>query len=267
MFRVLVVDDDENVNMFISRLLVKKFKCEVAWAKNGLEALSMIKDFKPEVLFLDITMPVMNGIETLTALRSDSDTKTLPVIMLTAVSEKNIVAEIMRLGVFDYMLKPLIYDTTILRIKEIFDRIKKAEEERRITKPPQPDYIPKDGEAIMTVGFDTELRKALHLKFEKYFNVIDTDNGVEAYKLFLSEKPTTILLSENIPLLNEIILSQKIRANSSRSVVKLIFFKRNPQISADERELFDNIVIKALNNEVNVKNLYEAVEKVKGVKL
>lgn len=267
MFRVLVVDDDENVNMFISRLLTKKFKCEVSWAKNCLEALSLIKDFRPEVLFLDITMPVMNGIETLTALRADTETKTLPVIMLTAVSEKNIVAEIMRLGVFDYMLKPLIYDTTILRIKEIFDRIKKTEEERKGGRPTQPIYEPQETESIMLVGFEAEVKKVLHLKFERFFTVIETDNGVEAYKLFLADKPKTIILSENIPLLNEFILGQKIRANSSRGSVKIIYYKRNPQITTDERELFDNIVIKALNNEVNVRNLYEAVEKVKAVKL
>ncbi|HPN39096.1 MAG TPA: response regulator, partial [Melioribacteraceae bacterium] len=216
MFRVLVVDDDENVNMFISRLLNKKFKCEVAWAKNGLEALSLIKDFKPEVLFLDITMPVMNGIETLTALRSDNETKLLPVIMLTAVSEKNIVAEIMRLGVFDYMLKPLIYDTTILRIKEIFERIKKTEDERKIAKPTQVIYEPEGTESIMFVGLDNDVKKILHLKFERFFSIIETDNGVEAYKLFLADKPKTIIFNENIPLLNEFILGQKIRANSSR---------------------------------------------------
>ncbi len=267
MFRVLVVDDDENVNMFISRLLVKKFKCEVSWAKNGLEALSIIKDFKPEVMFLDITMPVMNGIETLKALRSDNDTKTLPVIMLTAVSEKNIVAEIMKLGVFDYMLKPLIYDTTIIRIKEIFDRIKKAEEESKIAKPAAPVYDANAQQSLMIVGFESEIRKALHLKLDKFFNIIEIDNGVDAYKLFISEKPKVILVHENVPLLNENILCQKIRGNSSKDDVKLILFKRNPSITPDEREIFDQIVIKALNNEVNVRNLYEAVEKVMKIKL
>lgn len=267
MFKVLVVDDDENVNMFISRLLVKKFKCEVSWAKNGLEALSIIKDFKPEVIFLDITMPVMNGIETLKALRSDNDTKSLPVIMLTAVSEKNIVAEIMKLGIFDYMLKPLIYDTTIIRIKEIFDKIKKLEEESKSAKPTTPVYDINDAESLMIVGFEPEIRKALRLKLEKYFNIIEIDNGVDAYKLFISDKPKVILVHENVPLLNENILCQKIRNNTPKDAVNLILFKRNPNITQDERDIFDQIVIKALNNEVNVRNLFESIEKVKKIKL
>ena len=174
MFRVLVVDDDENVNMFISRLLTKKFKCEVTWAKNGLEALSLVKGVKPEVIFLDITMPVMNGIETLGALRSDPDTRDLPVIMLTAVSEKNVVAEIMKLGVFDYMLKPLIYDTTFIRIKEIFERIKKVEEEKfRVIRSKPEEKRTQVAEIFLLAGTDTELKRMLRLKLEKYFSVIE----------------------------------------------------------------------------------------------
>ncbi|MFH0735517.1 MAG: response regulator [bacterium] len=267
MFRVLVVDDDENVNMFISRLLTKKFKCEVTWAKNGLEALSLVKGVKPEVIFLDITMPVMNGIETLGALRADSDTKDLPVIMLTAVSEKNVVAEIMKLGVFDYMLKPLIYDTTFIRIKEIFERIKKAEEEKFRTMRSNPEEIRTNvAQRFLLAGGDAELKKILRLKLEKYFTIIETENGVDALKLFLSERPSFVCVGENLPLLNETLFVQKIRANSSRNEIKIIYIKRNPTISDDERVLFDNIIIRALNNEVNARNIIEVVEKAKNYK-
>jgi len=268
MFRVLVVDDDENVNMFISRLLTKKFKCEVAWAKNGLEALSLIKDFKPEVMFLDITMPVMNGIETLGALRAEGETKNLPIIMLTAVSEKNIVAEIMKLGVFAYMLKPLIYDTTTIKIKELFDRIKKTQEEQNKTIKLVPEenknYI---AEGVLFVGSDAELKRLTRIKLERYFSIIDTDNGVEALKLFLSERPTIVILGENLSLLNENMLTQKIRANSGRKEVQVIYVKKNPYIGEEERVLYDNIIIKGLNPELNLRNIIEAIEKSKKIRI
>ncbi len=268
MFRVLVVDDDENVNMFISRLLTKKFKCEVSWAKNGLEALSLVKGFKPEVVFLDVTMPVMNGVETLGALRADSDTKSLPVIMLTAVSEKNVVAEIMKLGVFDYMLKPLIYDTTFIRIKEIFERIKKAEEEKlkSIRSKPEEKQTSSQNENLLMVGGDIELKKYLRAKLQRYFTVIETETGVEGLRLFLSERPSVVIVGDSIPLLNENLLLQKIRANSMRNEIKVIYVKKNPNISEEEKSSFDSIVIKSLNTEINARNIVEAIEKLKQVK-
>lgn len=105
MYNVLVVDDDDSIALFMSRLLKNKFECNVERAENGLEALSLIEDLNIDVVFLDITMPIMDGLETLNILRKDNRYKSLPVVMMTAVADKAIVDEIMGLGVFSYILK------------------------------------------------------------------------------------------------------------------------------------------------------------------
>ena len=121
--RVLIVDDDENINLFMSRLLNKKFQCKTETAKNGLEALTKISLFRPELIFLDVTMPIMDGIEFLENMRKEEIFKNTPVVMLTAVSTKDVIEKVMRFGILDYMLKPLMYNPTIDKISAILDKI------------------------------------------------------------------------------------------------------------------------------------------------
>lgn len=125
MFKVLVVDDDPNINLFISRLLKKKFDCEVVSALNGEEALEKLEN-EPgvEVVFLDVTMPVMDGIETLKKIKESELLNKLPVIMLTAVSERSVIETVTEIGVYSYLLKPLMYESSYRKIKEIFDELK-----------------------------------------------------------------------------------------------------------------------------------------------
>ncbi len=246
MFKILVVDDDETVNLFISRLLMRKFMCDVVTAKNGLEALSKIKEEKPEVMFLDVTMPVMSGIETLEAIRADSEFKDLPVIMLTAVSEKEVVSKVMDLGVFDYMLKPLIYDTAYKRIKEIFDNIKKmnaakAEEESSAVE----GEVKK--EKILIVDRDKDFREAFKKQLEESYKIFDCQSGEEGFTIFMKEKPKILLLGENLPLLNEKLFAQKIRNLRKDKDVQIFAIKENPNLNDFEKELYDHVIPKTKN--------------------
>lgn len=125
MFKVLVVDDDPNINLFISRLLKKKFDCQVESSLNGQEALEKLEsEAGIEVVFLDVTMPVMDGIETLRIMKETETIKNIPVIMLTAVSERSVIERVTELGVHSYLVKPLMYESSYNKIKEIFDELK-----------------------------------------------------------------------------------------------------------------------------------------------
>ncbi|MBZ0180578.1 MAG: response regulator [Melioribacteraceae bacterium] len=125
MFKVLVVDDDPNINLFISRLLKKKFNCEVESSLNGKEALEMLEsEAGIDVVFLDVTMPVMDGIETLRIMKESETIKNIPVIMLTAVSERSVIDRVTELGVHSYLVKPLMYESSYNKIKEIFEELK-----------------------------------------------------------------------------------------------------------------------------------------------
>ena len=168
MYKVLVVDDDENIRVFMERLLTKKFSCKVNTAQNGLDALNQMKYDQPEVIFLDITMPVMDGIETLRSIREDVDLKEIPVIMLTAVSDKAIIAQVMELGIVTYLLKPLMYDVTYEKIKEHFYQIRNKKEiaEKRKAELAKQNSSVDEMEHFLIIDTDAKFREALKNQME-----------------------------------------------------------------------------------------------------
>jgi CheY-like chemotaxis protein len=89
MTKVLLIEDDP----FIKRLYKNLFtleEFEIELADNGLAGLEILPTFKPDVILLDIMMPTMNGIEMLTKLKADPDSKDIPVIVLTNVSDASV---------------------------------------------------------------------------------------------------------------------------------------------------------------------------------
>jgi DNA-binding response OmpR family regulator len=103
--RVLVVDDESDIVSTVQyRLEFCEF--EVITAANGKEGLEKAANEKPDLILLDISMPVMNGHEMLERLKNSPELKDIPVIMFTAYSDAKDVAKAVELGVADYVTKP-----------------------------------------------------------------------------------------------------------------------------------------------------------------
>ena len=125
--KVLTVDDSKTIRMIVKKAF-QAYNCEIIEAENGVEGLAAAAKIKPGLIILDITMPVMNGIEMLERLKGDADLKTIPVIMLTAESGKDNVMNIVKKGVNDYMVKPFKGEDLIERVRKLMPLEAKAEE-------------------------------------------------------------------------------------------------------------------------------------------
>ncbi|GIW72433.1 MAG: hypothetical protein KatS3mg102_1975 [Planctomycetota bacterium] len=107
--RVLVVDDEAHIRRII-KLKLEDRGMRVEEARDGEQALAAIERAAPDVLVLDIMMPKLDGISLLRQLRGDPRWAKLPVIMLTAVRERDDMAKADELGVFAYVRKPFRTD-------------------------------------------------------------------------------------------------------------------------------------------------------------
>ena len=104
-YKILTVDDSKTIRMIVKKAF-SSYNCEMFEGENGVEGLAIANKEKPDLIILDITMPVMTGIEMLEKLKAERDLKNIPVIMLTAESGKENVMKIVKMGVRDYMVKP-----------------------------------------------------------------------------------------------------------------------------------------------------------------
>ncbi|MFH1798791.1 MAG: response regulator [Candidatus Omnitrophota bacterium] len=107
MLKLLVIDDEVDICDFVMNFF-KERNFEVLVAYNGKDAVSLVKSGSPDVALLDITMPVMDGIETLKQIRKVNGS--IKVIMVTAVDDSEKAEEARRHGVFDYITKPLLLE-------------------------------------------------------------------------------------------------------------------------------------------------------------
>ncbi len=105
--RVLVADDEPLIRMDLKEMLEETpYYKVVGEAKDGLEAYELAKRLDPDVIFMDIMMPQMTGIEAARKLRETLNRR-IPIIMLTAYSQRELYEEASDAGIFGYLTKPL----------------------------------------------------------------------------------------------------------------------------------------------------------------
>jgi two-component system cell cycle response regulator len=119
-YKVLTVDDSKTVRIIVKKAF-KPFDCEILEAANGVEGLAVAAKETPDLILLDITMPVMDGVEMLTKLKSDPALKSIPVIMLTAEGGRDNVLKIAKIGVRDYLVKPFKEEVLIEKASRVID--------------------------------------------------------------------------------------------------------------------------------------------------
>ncbi|MDP4194999.1 MAG: response regulator [Bacteroidota bacterium] len=116
--KVLVVDDDEDT-LFTVGEIVRQSGCEPVFAKNGIECLSALEQFTPDLVLLDIMMPQMDGFETIKKIRANGNNLEIPVYALTAlamIDEKEI---LIRNGFNDFIPKPVNAGMLISKIEKL----------------------------------------------------------------------------------------------------------------------------------------------------
>jgi two-component system cell cycle response regulator len=118
MKKVLTVDDSKVVRTMVTRALVP-YGCQIVEAANGREGVDAARRERPDLILLDVTMPVMDGREALIELREDPDVQATPVIMLTDESGRDLVLEIAKLGVKGYIVKPFTTETFAAEVDKV----------------------------------------------------------------------------------------------------------------------------------------------------
>jgi DNA-binding response OmpR family regulator len=147
-YKVLTVDDSRTIRLIVKKAF-ESYDCELFEAENGKEGLAAADEIRPDLIVLDITMPVMNGIEMLTRLKATDDLKDTPIIMLSAESGKDHVLQIVKMGVKDYIVKPFRGDQLIDRASKVLDLVKGDAPATRPKKTDPDAFIIDEGDMVI----------------------------------------------------------------------------------------------------------------------
>jgi DNA-binding response OmpR family regulator len=125
MAKVLIVEDTEEITALL-KFKLKGAGYDVMVAENGEEGLRSARENPPDLVILDVMMPVMDGFEMLSILKKDEILKSVPVIVLTARSSEKDVLRGFELGADDYVTKPFRIEEFLARVKAVLSRCAKA---------------------------------------------------------------------------------------------------------------------------------------------
>jgi two-component system cell cycle response regulator len=204
--KILTVDDSKTVRIIV-RKAFRAFDCDIIEAANGVEGLAVASKEMPDLVLLDVTMPVMDGVETLTKLKSDPQLKGIPVMMLTAEGGREQVLKIAKIGVRDYIVKPFKEDVLVEKANRIVDLKPLAEGPTKIRSILDPaDVLVVDDKPAIIQQIQDGLK---HTPWKIHGAV----SQAEALEFFNRQVPDLIVISLALPEESAFALFRNIRAN------------------------------------------------------
>ncbi|MCA1944801.1 MAG: response regulator [Desulfovibrio sp.] len=120
--KLLIIEDELHIRTLLEQALedlADEFAVEILTAADGEEGMALIKSERPQVVFLDIMMPKMNGYEVCTAVKNDPELKDTVVVLLTAKGQEADKKKGLEIGAYDYMTKPFDPDEVVDLAKEL----------------------------------------------------------------------------------------------------------------------------------------------------
>jgi two-component system, OmpR family, alkaline phosphatase synthesis response regulator PhoP len=133
---VLVVDDNEQ-NLELLQAYLEDLGCQIRTARDGLEALASVDSTAPDMILLDVMMPRMSGFQACSRIKSNPQTRDIPVLMITALNEVGDVERAVESGADDFLTKPvnklelLTRVRSLLRVRQLKKQLDRTLEEMR----------------------------------------------------------------------------------------------------------------------------------------
>ena len=209
---VLVVDDDETQRDLMSRFLIREGYAPRT-AADGPSGLALARRLKPRAILLDVTMPGMDGWSVLSALKADPELASVPVVMVTFVTERALASS---LGAADYVIKPVDWN----RLRHVMEGFREAEG----------DVLVVDDEA------DTRYRSRQALE-KNGWSVVEACNGREGLNQVAKSIPRVILLDLNMPVMDGFDFLRELRSRPGCGQIPVVVLTALDLTAEDRRRL------------------------------
>jgi two-component system, chemotaxis family, chemotaxis protein CheY len=256
--RILLVDDSLTIRSLIRRTVAGVPDAEIAEAANGVEALAQIARRRFDLVVLDLNMPVMDGLETLEAIRSAPDYAALPVVMLTSEKNEALVRRLVELRITDFLSKPLTPDVLALRLGRIIERLRAG---GRAVDAGESDDVRR---RMLIVEQDPDRRHFLMTALAGHYQLTDADSAAAALQLCLADPPAVfdvVLVGRHVGLPPVEMFLAKLRGLSHGAPGRLIGCvpKGSSGIDSGYRALFDAVVESSSVPEIFLADLVRAI--------
>jgi CheY-like chemotaxis protein/CheY-specific phosphatase CheX len=262
---VLIVDDESTSRLLLARVISRQFGCQVVEASNGQEALERLAQQPFDFVLLDLMMPVMDGAQTLEVIRQHEALRQLPVIILSAVTEDAAVRRILRLGVSDYLAKPLHPVHIVQRLSRFVETWKGQQAvaaphaavavEATPVEPAAkagPAAPGADGSIdprveIVVADGDGNFRTFVRGLLGHDYRIIEAETGAKALRRCLDAMPAMVLLGDDLGAVSRSLLVRKLRSAHDLRNTRVVAIAPPARVDAVHAEgIFDMVLPRTL---------------------
>lgn len=259
MTKVLVVEDSKLIRSILEKFF-NLFEIELFIARDGLEGINAYKESQPDIVLMDIDMPIMNGVQATQAI-IEYDSKAL-ICMLSAQKEKRNIQTSIMAGARGYLIKPFAQD----KIRETLERMLGNK------------FIEKEQKGVTLFGTnihdtvkvliaeDNEFIQSIYSKFLKKYDIHleFVETGDDALELYQSYKPDIVFMDINMPGISGIEATQIIKQKDSAAKICIVT-SQNDIGSMDQAQMAG--AVDYLTKPFEEKSLVKLLEETLEVKL
>lgn len=116
---LIMIVDDSPTEVHIMKMALEKHGFQTMSAADGTECLTLVKEVQPDLIFMDVVMPGLNGFQATRTLSRDPKTKSIPVVMVTTKDQESDRVWGMRQGAVDYLVKPVDASDLVAKANEV----------------------------------------------------------------------------------------------------------------------------------------------------
>ena len=116
--RILIIEDEEEIRFLIKEILPQTY-LELVFAEDAFMGLKLARKLKPDMIILDINLPLMSGVEFAKITRDYEMTKDVPILVITGRRDMDTVVKMKKMNINGYLLKPFLPDVLIQQVSEI----------------------------------------------------------------------------------------------------------------------------------------------------
>lgn len=196
--RIVLVEDDDDLRLIASMSLETMGGHKVLALESGARAVDEAANFIPDLLILDVSMPVMDGPQTLAALRQQPALRDVPAVFLTAHTQAKQVTRYRSLGAVDVIAKPFDPKHLCDRVQAVLD-LPKARREQAVMSwaPTQPGALPEATPTALVVEDDPGVRYLLgFILGQQGWRVVEAHDGPQALEAIKKGEVTDVVLMD-----------------------------------------------------------------------
>ncbi|HEX9454746.1 MAG TPA: response regulator [Candidatus Binatia bacterium] len=257
--KALIIDDSPTDAQTLSYLLSKRLQTRVEIANDGLEGLDKLATGYFDLAFLDIQMPVMNGVEVLREIRASPNTAELPVIVISSNSDAQTVRSLLELKIFDYVVKP--YNAELI-VKRFQERLLP-----RKGRPILPGEMPfrdegnarRSGTQVLMIADEkASFRHFFVSMLGAQYHVYEANDGDQAVALASRHRPNVIFAGTKLGGVSRDNLVTQLRRTENIGAPRIIAIDADDETAELDAKLYDG----RLGRTLTAQALKEAVRKI-----